>query len=62
MVRTDHGSVGQAGGVAGTDLNHGESCWHERKEHDFGEMESGSIPTAHGSTGHARMRIRVLLV
>jgi hypothetical protein len=50
VVRTDHGSVGKAGGVAGTDLNHGESCWHERKEHDSGEVESGSIPTAHGST------------
>lgn len=50
MVRTDHGSVGKAGGVAGADLNHGESCWHERKEHDSGEVESGSIPTAHGST------------
>ncbi len=58
MVRPDHVGVDQARGIAGTNVEPGESCWHERKEHDSGEVDSGSIPTAHGPTRHARTSIR----
>jgi hypothetical protein len=59
VVRPDHGSVGKAGGVAGSDLKHRRILLARAERTPPRNVESGSIPTTHGLPCHARMLIRV---
>lgn len=59
MVRSDYVGVGQVGGVAGADLKHRRILLVRAERTPLRNVESGSIPTAHGLPCRAPILIRV---